>query len=141
MKAELNNENKAKFFALYWGQEVQSHGKEMFHVTGILVRQSYLQLKPLSAISDEDAIDVLNVLMGYEENYYQDWHPNIQKVWMQTIKIDLNDDFGSRQVPALQSYFKYTWQVGDFLRSKGYALPWMGLSVVEMTEAGWIKLT
>ena len=28
----------------------------------------------------------------------------------------------------------------DYLRSKGYALPWMGLSVEEMVQAGWIKL-
>ena len=28
----------------------------------------------------------------------------------------------------------------DYLRSKGYALPWLGLSVEEMIEAGWIKI-
>ncbi|TDO21917.1 hypothetical protein [Pedobacter duraquae] len=28
----------------------------------------------------------------------------------------------------------------DYLRSKGYALPWMGLSVEKQIEYGWIKL-
>lgn len=28
----------------------------------------------------------------------------------------------------------------DWLRSRGYAIPWMGLSIEEMVEAGWIKL-
>lgn len=31
-------------------------------------------------------------------------------------------------------------QVVDFLRSKGYVLPWMGLSVEQLVEFGWIKL-
>lgn len=28
----------------------------------------------------------------------------------------------------------------DFYRSKGYAVPWLGLSVDKMVEFGWIKL-
>lgn len=28
----------------------------------------------------------------------------------------------------------------DYIRSKGYALPWMGLSVEQQIEYGWIKL-
>jgi hypothetical protein len=28
----------------------------------------------------------------------------------------------------------------DYLRSKGYALPWMDLSVEDLVEYGWIKL-
>lgn len=28
----------------------------------------------------------------------------------------------------------------DFLRSKGYAIPWMGLSVAKLVEYGWLKL-
>ena len=28
----------------------------------------------------------------------------------------------------------------DYLRNKGYALPWMNLSVQDMVDYGWIKL-
>ena len=28
----------------------------------------------------------------------------------------------------------------DYLRSKGYALPWMDLSVEDLVKYGWIKL-
>lgn len=28
----------------------------------------------------------------------------------------------------------------DYLRSRGYALPWMGLSVEELVNRGWVKL-
>lgn len=31
-------------------------------------------------------------------------------------------------------------QVIDYLRSKGYVLPWMGLSVEKLVEYGWVKL-
>jgi hypothetical protein len=32
------------------------------------------------------------------------------------------------------------FELHDYLRSKGYALPWMGLSVDELVEYGWVKL-
>jgi hypothetical protein len=32
-------------------------------------------------------------------------------------------------------------QVVDYIRLKGYASPWMGLSVVDQVKYGWIKLT
>jgi hypothetical protein len=114
MKAEINNENKAKFFALYWGQEIQSHRKELFHVTGILISQSWLTLKPLSSISDEDAefIDLQS------EDYNEDGWFDGEGIFYYWASFDV-----------------------DYLRSKGYALPWMGLSVEEMVQADWIKLT
>ena len=51
-------ENKAKFFALYWGQEVYKDNKtsEPFNVSILHHKNSYLELKPLSQISDEDAL-------------------------------------------------------------------------------------
>ena len=108
MKAEINNKNKANFFALYWGQEIQSHGIELFHITGILIKHSWLQLKPLSKISDDDAEEC-----GYDN-----------------AKYFLSDNYLFNSV-----------KIFDYLRSKGYALSYLGLSVEEMVEAGWIKLT
>jgi hypothetical protein len=35
---------------------------------------------------------------------------------------------------------KPMFELHDYLRSKGYALPWMGLSVDELVEYGWVKL-
>lgn len=32
-------------------------------------------------------------------------------------------------------------KVADYLRSKGYALPYMGISVEDQIKYGWIKLT
>lgn len=142
-------ENKAKFFAQYWGQLVYKNYQEPLGLQncqndkrlriGNTLKNSWLELKTLSSISDEDAIEVLNILMGTENNMYNDWHPNIQNNWLKTIKIDLLDGFGSRQTGMLP-YFKDTWRTGDYLRSKGYALPWNGITVEELIEFGWIKL-
>jgi len=110
MNSVINNENKAKFFALYWGQAVLWEpfiGQNVFvdqHFSWDLVGRAfyYLNLKPLSQISDEDV----------EEGY---WHLYAYHIPVSAINI-------------------------DYLRSKGYALPWMGLSVEELVDAGWVKL-
>tara|TARA_R110000850_G_scaffold275955_1_gene416448 strand:- start:30214 stop:30549 length:336 start_codon:yes stop_codon:yes gene_type:complete len=106
MKDEINNENKAKFFAQYWGQMVGEglNGTEDVHRANSAFTE-FLNLKPLSSISDEDAITV-----GYKSASHV---PKI-KMWSQ---------------PNC-----------DYLRLKSYALPWMGLSVEELIEAGWIRL-
>ena len=60
MRAEINNENKAKFFAQYWGQRVF---KSPINTSYTLIRVAgwsidhpsfYLELTPLSMISDAD---------------------------------------------------------------------------------------
>lgn len=54
-------QNKAKFFAQYWGQElIQAEGYEKkFNVSDMYVSgfdgKEWLELKPLSSITDEDA--------------------------------------------------------------------------------------
>jgi hypothetical protein len=114
IKSEINNENKVKFFALYWGQEILSNGIEIGANVGDCEEEMFLLLKPLSSITDEDA-EVIDLT---SEDYNEDG-------W-----VDKDGLF----------YF-WAFQDVDYLRSKGYALPWMGLSVEEMCEAGWIRLT
>ena len=52
MKAEINNENKAKFFALYWGQKViKDDVSQLLYVSPNINLEHdswYLNLKPLS---------------------------------------------------------------------------------------------
>ncbi len=120
MKAEINNENKARFFALYFRQEIMGTNdfpspQDCF-VAVWHVDKYYLNLKPLSAITEEDA-----------------------------NAIDLTDEhFNERgffgKSPIDDSFYYWSFEDADFLRSKGYAIPFMGLSVDEMVKAGWIKL-
>lgn len=124
MKAEINKENKTKFFAVYWAQYVKSSDNHLSkqlkpleinaHSIQHVYEKSFLILKPLSKITDEDAefIDLKN-----EDYNEQGWFS------------------------ADGSFYFWAFDEADYLRSKGYAIPWMGLSVEEMVKAGWIKLT
>lgn len=133
MKAEINSENKKKFFALYAGQRVLADNlrsnERLDQSWNWSHPDFWLNLKPLSQISDEDAIEVAKMLdwfaLDFEENHLD-----------QFKKHFLN------QALEWDHYGIYTSLIViDFLRSRGYALPWMGLSVEELIAAGWVKLT
>ncbi len=106
--------NKAKFFAQYFGQKILC---EAPNIKYRVIRKwdwsyenYYLELTPLSNISDEDAekvgcIDAIDFLGIYESCY-------------DTLMLTET----------------------DYLRSKGYALPYNGLSVEQLIKFGWIKL-
>lgn len=118
MKANITNETKAKFFAQYWDQRIGVGLNEQVDVVGCNFKAQSaftetILLKPLSSISDEDAEVIELQSEDYNENGWWDEY----------------------------EYF-YWWSYNDvdYLRSKGYALPYFGLSVKEMVEAGWIKL-
>lgn len=119
MKIEINNENKAKFFALYYAQDVCENPFGKYYVNARTLDYTmtdsltaWLNLKPLSSISDEDARFICSFHKVISTDY----------IWS-FLQLSLNG-------------FDY-----DYLRSKGYAFSWMGLSVEEMVQADWIKLT
>jgi len=88
-----------------------------------------LVLKPLSSIADEDIIEVAK-LNGWSEDLGERYKERLLQ-----FKID---------IPCISTpgyKHRYLPEIFDYLRSKGYALSWMGLSVEEMVEAGWIKLS
>ena len=118
-------ENKAKFFAQYYNQYVlyftQSFLRKVDHLILSHVEDSdYLELKPLSSITDEDA-----EFIGLDTHYNK------------TESVYKNaEDF-----LIITDYFGFLTQFeSDYLRSKGYAVPFMGLSVEELESFGWIKL-
>ena len=107
MKTENTLENKSIFFARYWGQHVLYFTSDFLRKINNLTLDSienddFLELKPLSQISDEDVIN-----LGYSN--------------MSHLKSNLDRNI-------------------DQLRSLGFALPWMDLSVKDLIEYGWVKL-
>lgn len=120
-----------------------------------------LLLKPLESITDEDAIEVAKILFHHTDpDYNIDWEElepslgdiersengvNIEvtvRCFEGIIKIGwdllfelLNDEGKHTDLTDLQK----TWVI-DYLRSNGYCLPWMGLSVEQLQEYGWIQL-
>lgn len=85
----------------------------------------YCEQTPLSSITDEDAIEVAKM------------------TWADTIggRKFINAIDGRYEILdtlSLGGHFKY--YIVDYLRSKGYALPFHNLSVDELISYGWIKL-
>ncbi|MCZ4244965.1 hypothetical protein [Pedobacter punctiformis] len=122
-------ENKIKFFVLHYGQDVAIQGEGggsgfsypiTYHILD-QVYDSYLRLKPLSSITDEDGIEVRKHLH---------LKPNTKANWTLKDLVDL-----LKEKHGINSLHVY-----DYLRSKGYALPYMGISVEKQIEYGWIKL-
>lgn len=121
MKAEINLENKAKLFSNYWGK-TYSYRNEFgrfedcvgYHFIEYLP-YSILILKSLTYISDEDALNV---------EFQNSSHFN-------KCMVSYGEEFYDLILKHSQI---------DYLRSKGYALPFMGLSIDEMVNVGWIKV-
>lgn len=84
-----------------------------------------LSLFTLSAITDEDAMEVKSIInkqcIGEESGEH--------------LQITLNDILGDIEVLALA-----TFETVDYLRSKGYALPYLHWTVDELIEAGLFKI-
>lgn len=136
---ESNLENKARFFALYYGQKVLKstvtdnanidYFENLLHERGF--QYNYLELTPLSSITDEDCIDVYQIARKYKRWMYSKDTAQIAK-GSEIVQDIINS--GTHWTPKQLS------ETIDYLRSKGYALPFMGLSVETMIEYGWIKL-
>ncbi|OPC51495.1 hypothetical protein BAY06_03975 [Elizabethkingia anophelis] len=130
---ENNLENKAKFFAQYWGQQAlksDRYGLELVlyyfnpgqsNVDGMEGLNYHLELKSLEDITDEDALHIATSMYTAISNF-------------QTISN------GKCMVSCHKNQIGLGLLQSDYLRSKGYALPWMRLSVDDLIKYGWVKL-
>jgi hypothetical protein len=128
MTEEKKAEMKARFFAQYWGQRVGFVVNDMGDwEVGKCKFIDYLELTPLSQITDEDAIEVAKI--AGNSSYMDDRRAFNGRLLMQEFLRKQSNVYGE------------SWlHVFDYLRSKGYALPYMGILVEEMVKYGWIKL-
>lgn len=138
MKTLIENtlENQAKFFAQYWGQRVLMYdGNDTGYPYLVNARHInddgfYLELTPLSQITDEHAIEVGKILYNYLRS------PN--GLSGDEYHLKTGKDFISSYLLGKRNYLLE--EVVDHLRSKGYPLPWMGLTIEKLIEYGWIRL-
>ena len=121
-QAEQLNETavKCRFFAQYWGTKTLYVGGVGLVEIGkggwnLKHPDFFLQLKSLSKITDEDAISMYR---GLERNY-------------ESANQFLED---YKSIGFLEQ------SEVDFLRSKGYAVPFMGYSVDDLVKIGWVQL-
>ena len=147
MKTQNTLENKARFFAQYWGQHVLYFSSDFLRKIDNLTLDSienddFLELKPLSQISDEDVIQGITYLYNIT-----------REALGEILEIKHYDTFSSITTIGIGCNFKtsrsiHHWRgtkkIGsveaDYFRSKGYALPYMDLSVEDLVEYGWVKL-
>ena len=129
---ENNIENKAKFFAKYLHQSVlmvpsfkEVRTLHYFELEGRSLNGALL-LTPLSMITDEDAIEVAIILDWEDDGYPGEW---ISALFTEPAGYYIDGYTGNQIL-----------KIVDYLRSKGYALPYMGLSVEELQKRSWIKL-
>ena len=135
MRNSKNYEEREIFFMKYFGTNTLYVGGIGLQVVGgggwnLKHPDFYLELKNLSKITDKDSIAYFNILWSehhhsktdaFKAEYGKDWANNI-----------CSQNFGLIPANVLHGY--------DFLRSRGYALPFMGYSVNDLVELGWIKL-
>lgn len=127
-------ENKAKLFAQYWGQRVGNFvgSTGLFTISQLYfkkssVKQSWLELKPLSSIRDEELTSIVK--------FYE---PTAHNVKLEDNQIEFDFIYGDQgSSGAIEISDGYCL---DWLRSNGFATEWMGLSVENLVSFGWIKL-
>jgi len=134
-------ENKAKFFAQYFGQEVakcNTGPSNICHIQHYTLgmgnpQRFHLELRPLSSITDEELLAAIQILDSNNE-FTELGSLQIGREIIQIVG-DINVEVARNDIHP-----QYIFHFADFLRSKGYALPWMGLSLEKQIEYGWIKL-
>ncbi|GAB3177498.1 hypothetical protein [Telluribacter humicola] len=119
-------------------------------IDSFLIEFSALQLKILSDITLEDAVIVYNILNGahqgdtfqirYKKDFVKERYAQLFYTYKNEDSVLLNIDKEGlfHAIFIARSY--YTLEAYDYLKSKGYAVPFMGYSVEELIEAGWIQI-
>lgn len=127
---ENTAQNRYKFYAQYYGQEVARYKVGMLSdVSAPMVMIEWLELKPLSSITDEDAIE-LSLRLG-------------RVIGLDSIIHENNTDLVKN---VLDNYTQINclWMLParfiDKARELGYAIDWNEVSVENQVEYGWIKL-
>ncbi|MES2285815.1 MAG: hypothetical protein V4547_09025 [Bacteroidota bacterium] len=131
---EITNEIKAKIFAQYLGQKIQWRDTSETEVTTLTISELdrsekitflciKLLLKPLFAISDEDAL-AISVIMQFTE------------LEEETTKIEYIKQVIPNLYPCSSCSKLIVLNVFQFLQSKGYDLPQYLLGGKTLFESG-----
>jgi len=129
---------KKRFFALYWGQRYQINNKGVFKIN-----------EKAFPLSDSEEKILLRHLKDIEKDDLIFICTNTER---EITEIKLLNIFENKSVTYLEVkiFFQNGWTEFDFpvekaktidyLRSKGYALPFMEYSVDDLISFGWVKI-
>lgn len=143
MKAEINNENKAGFFGLHLGQMVEypnMDGKPIRHKL-VAVGFEYLHVNYKRRVKG-----CIGEELAFSDNGNHKSNALNAKLNLKPLSSITDED--AREVglspTSFSTYSDYLPPLSpkdfDYLRSRGYSLPFLGLSVKELISAGWVKL-
>src|SRR5690554_3592780 len=115
MKLENTLENKARFFALYWGQKIQSYKLTYSWKRNVEVNGSsmgFLTLTPLSLITDEDALELSKIANKIYPNTASVKHGHQVVAY---IRADQLLRLGIAGISTLQEMFSYLARNGYYI--------------------------
>lgn len=148
---EWDRQFKEALFGCYSGQQLVYFGEDMEQLLDCHLDypDTYLRLKPLSSITDDDAKELFKIKFTWDKgnvsdiiNIISEVSPYPHDVTMVNIKyIILHKYWGdfTDSIP-LTKWYRLPYQYADFLRSRGYALPFRGITVAEQIKRRFIKL-
>lgn len=128
----LNKTNvKCRFFAQYYGQDIlrfdTGNVKYSIDYKDFPINEKdYIELKSIADITEEDKNVIEESILGFVDKIY-----NVGKFLFIETKSSISEK------PITTSLNSYHF---DYLRSKGYALPFMEYSVDDLVKMGWVKL-
>lgn len=149
----MTPEIRERIFALYWGQKVSKHntliGEAETNGYGTFreIEFRHLLLKPLSSISDEDAVEVTRIALNAAQ--YEEFDTCVHRgSFLVEVRVSNEGNAFTVYIPhdteeLEMNFYGIRGNAGkiiDFLRSKGYALPYLDWTVEELVEAGVYKL-
>jgi len=129
MKTENNKENKSIFFNLYSEQYIYTSQHNLLEIDVFYTptwEEYYLELKQIENISDSELVDCYHLHSGFiGYDYTMDFQPFLVMAnhWL------LNGGIKNMKRCPITI---------DYLRTKGYAVPWLDLSVQELIDYKWI---
>jgi hypothetical protein len=109
---------------------MQHHGYETYSkpfLDGFDIADQFCELKPLSKITDEDAFNLTKLCWS---KYWKHHTVENGKHIVSVILNKYDDIYESNHIQIAI----------DYLRSKGYALPFLNYSVEDLVSFGWVKL-
>jgi len=127
---------KARFVALYFGQSVMTHGGIDYTIpVGMIlgpemwndIRRHHLELRSIESLTDEELQQFQNIRNVAPSDFFQ----LPASITMATLRKCTIQDMEKGT----------TWaSVADYLRSIGICIPFMGASVEQLEEWGWVKI-
>ncbi len=124
----LEHSVRCRFFAQYWGVNVLYVGGVGLQKVGeggwnLKHPSLFLKLKETKSLKDAEVKEIASILKINDED---------------VIAVIISTEFMDA-ITNLKENSTSSIHLTDYLRSKGYAIPFMNYSVQKLVDMGWVK--